>query len=105
MELGRLTQEVPSPAPFTRQRRIELLPDLLAERILVIDGAMGTMLQSYQLSEAEFRGARDGDPGRFAAHPNDVRGNNDLLSLTQPQIVRDVHRAYLDAGADIIETN
>ena len=85
--------------PFTRASRRARLEPLLAERILVLDGAMGTMIQSYDLSEAEFRG------DRFADHPIDLRGDNELLSLTQPAIVRAIHDAYLDAGADIIETN
>jgi len=68
-------------------------------RILVIDGAMGTMIQRCRLTEADFRGAR------FADHPRELRGNTDLLVLTQPDIVRDVHEQYLAAGADIIETN
>ncbi len=72
---------------------------LLKERILILDGAMGTMIQGYQLSEADFRGSE------FANHPCDLKGNNDLLSLTQPQVIREIHRAYLEAGADIIETN
>ncbi len=72
---------------------------LLAERILVLDGAMGTMIQSYQLDEAGYRGER------FRDHPCDLKGNNDLLSLTQPRIIRDIHKAYLEVGADIIETN
>ncbi|MEO0775005.1 MAG: methionine synthase [Bacteroidota bacterium] len=72
---------------------------LLKERILVIDGAMGTMIQQYELGEADFRSER------FADHHLDVKGNNDLLSLTQPQIIEAIHRAYLDAGADILETN
>ncbi len=72
---------------------------LLEQRILILDGGMGTMLQSYKLSETDFRGER------FADHPCDVKGNNDLLSLTQPQIIRDIHRAYFEAGADIVETN
>ncbi|THF55358.1 MAG: methionine synthase, partial [Methylophaga nitratireducenticrescens] len=71
----------------------------LNKKILILDGGMGTMLQSYKLSEADFRGER------FANHPCDVKGNNDLLSLTQPQIIRDIHRAYFEAGADIVETN
>ena len=75
------------------------LRELLAERILIIDGAMGTMVQAYNLDEADFRG--DG----FAAHPVDLRGCNDLLCLTQPQIVEEIHRSFLAAGADIIETN
>jgi len=72
---------------------------LLERRILVLDGAMGTMIQSHKLSEAEFRGAR------FADWPSDLRGNNDLLSLTQPGVISAIHAAYLEAGADIIETN
>ena len=72
---------------------------LLAQRILVIDGAMGTMIQNHNLAEADYRGAR------FADYPSDLRGNNDLLSLTQPHIIEEIHRAYLEAGADIIETN
>jgi len=72
---------------------------LLAERIVVIDGAMGTMIQSHRLDEAGFRGER------FARHPADLKGNNDLLSITRPDIVEEIHREYLEAGADIIETN
>ena len=83
----------------SREWRLEQLRGLLGERILVIDGAMGTMVQSYQLSETDFRGER------FAQHPHDLRGNNDLLVLTQPEVISAIHRAYLDAGADIIETN
>src|SRR4051812_21216897 len=85
--------------PFTRESRLARLDTLLAQRILVLDGAMGTMIQTYQLSEEEFRGER------FANHPSDLRGDNELLSLTEPEIVRAIHEAYLDAGADIIETN
>ena len=85
--------------PFDRASRLELLPRLLGERILVLDGAMGTMIQSYKLSEAEYRGPR------FKDWPRDLKGNNDLLVLTQPQIIEAIHAAYLDAGADIIETN
>lgn len=71
----------------------------LQKRILIIDGAMGTMIQPYKLDEASFRGER------FAHHPCDVQGNNDLLNLTQPEIILSIHREYLEAGADIIETN
>ena len=71
----------------------------LKERILVLDGAMGTMIQRHQLTEADFRGQR------FADHPNDLKGNNDLLSLTRPEIIQQIHTDYLEAGADIIETN
>ena len=77
----------------------QLLEQILAERILILDGAMGTMIQTYALTEADYRG------GRFADFPADLRGNNDLLSLTQPSIIKAIHQAYLDAGADIIETN
>src|SRR5690606_32907727 len=75
------------------------LRSLLEQRILVLDGAMGTMIQRYGLDEAQFRGER------FAAFDRDVKGNNELLSLTQPQIVREIHEQYLEAGADIVETN
>ena len=73
--------------------------DLLNERILIIDGAMGTMIQRYKLEEKDYRGER------FKDWHTDVKGNNDLLSLTQPQIVQEIHTQYLAAGADIIETN
>ncbi|MCO7224852.1 methionine synthase [Pleionea sp. CnH1-48] len=79
--------------------RVQLFETSLAANILILDGAMGTMIQSYQLTEADYRGQR------FADWPQDVKGNNDLLSLTQPDIIAEIHRAYLDAGADIIETN
>lgn len=80
-------------------KRTELLKQQLQERILILDGAMGSMLQQYQLTEADFRGQR------FADWPRDLQGNNDLLCLTQPEIIRAIHTAYLEAGADIIETN
>lgn len=73
--------------------------DLLNHRILVIDGAMGTMIQRYNLSEEDYRGER------FRDWPSDIKGNNDLLCLTQPHIIREIHGKYLEAGADIIETN
>ncbi|MVF23779.1 methionine synthase [Methylocaldum sp. BRCS4] len=79
--------------------RTALLRQLLSERILFLDGAMGTMIQSYRLEEKDYRGER------FANWPKDLKGNNDLLCLTQPQIIRAIHDAYLEAGADIIETN
>ena len=75
------------------------LEALLAERILVIDGAMGTMIQRYKLEEADYRGAR------FADWHKDLKGNNDLLVLTQPDIIREIHGKYLEAGADMVETN
>jgi 5-methyltetrahydrofolate--homocysteine methyltransferase len=77
----------------------ELLETLLSERILVLDGAMGTLIQAQGLDEAGFRGER------FRDHPKDLKGCNDLLVLTQPQIVEEMHRQYLEAGADIVETN
>ncbi|MBX6381303.1 MAG: homocysteine S-methyltransferase family protein [Thermoflavifilum aggregans] len=75
------------------------LNDCAQERILIIDGAMGTMIQRHRLTEQDYRGQR------FADYHRDVKGNNDLLNLTQPQIIRSIHEAYLEAGADIIETN
>jgi 5-methyltetrahydrofolate--homocysteine methyltransferase len=71
----------------------------LEKRILIIDGAMGTMIQRYKLNEADYRGER------FKDWPSDIKGNNDLLCLTQPQIIKEIHKQYLEAGADIIETN
>jgi 5-methyltetrahydrofolate--homocysteine methyltransferase len=79
--------------------RLLALNQRLNQQILVLDGAMGTMIQSYRLREEDFRGER------FASHPTDLGGNNDLLCLTQPHIISEIHRAYLTAGADIIETN
>lgn len=73
--------------------------DSLKKRILVLDGAMGTMIQRYKLEEADFR------KGWFENHPSSLKGNNDLLSLTRPEIIQQIHREYLEAGADIIETN
>lgn len=72
---------------------------LLKERILVIDGAMGTMIQRHRLNEEDYRGER------FADWPSDLKGNNDLLCLTKPEIITSIHLEYLEAGADIIETN
>jgi len=77
----------------------DLLFDALSKRILLLDGATGTMIQSYTLEENDFRGER------FADHPVDLKGNNDLLSITRPDIISSIHDAYLQAGADIIETN
>jgi len=73
--------------------------NILKERILVLDGAMGTMIQQYKFSESDYRG------NRFKDHPSDVQGNNDLLSLTQPDAIKSIHEQYLEVGADIIETN
>jgi 5-methyltetrahydrofolate--homocysteine methyltransferase len=89
----------PGARPFSRDQRLALLGPLARERILVLDGAMGTLIQGYELSEEEFRGER------FRDHPHDLRGDNDLLSITRPGVVRAIHDAYLEAGADIIETN
>jgi 5-methyltetrahydrofolate--homocysteine methyltransferase len=75
------------------------IQDLLKERILVLDGAMGTMIQRHKLEESDFRGER------FKNHPSPLKGNNDLLSITRPDIIKDIHMQYLEAGADIIETN
>ncbi|MEQ1692900.1 MAG: homocysteine S-methyltransferase family protein, partial [Gemmatimonas sp.] len=82
-----------------RASRLALLPEQLRARIMLLDGAMGTMLQTYRLGEAEYRGER------FALWPSDLKGNNDVLVITQPDIVGTIHRQYLDAGADILETN
>ena len=79
--------------------KADLFQQALAQRILFLDGAMGTMIQSYELEEADYRGER------FADWSSSLKGNNDLLSLTQPKIIRDIHKAYLDVGADIVETN
>ncbi|MFT4154896.1 homocysteine S-methyltransferase family protein [Parafilimonas sp.] len=75
------------------------IKELLDQRILIIDGAMGTMIQRYKLTEADYRGER------FKDWASDIKGNNDLLCLTQPQIIKAIHKEYLEAGADIIETN
>ncbi len=75
------------------------IQDLLKERILIIDGAMGTMIQRYKLNEADYRGER------FKDWHIDLKGNNDLLCITRPDIIREIHKAYLEAGADILETN
>ena len=72
---------------------------LLKERVLLLDGAMGTMIQRYKLTEEDYRGER------FKQHPSDLKGNNDLLSLTRPDVIAEIHKAYLEAGSDIIETN
>jgi len=87
---------MPPPIAYTRAAQ---LPELLKQRIVVIDGAMGTMIQRYKLQEADFRGALLRD------HPKDVKGNNELLQLVRPEVLREIHSQYLAAGADIIETN
>jgi len=82
--------------PYTRGAR---LPELLRQRIVILDGAMGTMIQRYKLGEADYRGER------FKDHPKDLKGNNELLQFTRPDVIREIHEQYLAAGADIIETN
>ncbi|XP_064119056.1 methionine synthase-like [Macrobrachium nipponense] len=79
--------------------RAEEIHDALRQRILVIDGAMGTMIQRHKLEEDDYRGEE------FRDHECNLKGNNDLLSLTRPQIILGIHKEYLEAGADIIETN
>lgn len=79
--------------------RAAALPETLKQRIVILDGAMGTMIQRFKLSEADYRGER------FKDFPKDVKGNNELLSLTRPDVIRDIHEGYLAAGADLIETN
>src|SRR6187551_2967377 len=95
--------------PYAHPDRVAALEAALAQRILLLDGAMGTMLQTYTLDESGYRGTRfaNGCDGHAHGHEGgcDLKGNNDLLSITQPEIVRAVHRAYLEAGADLIETN
>ena len=89
---------------YTRARQ---LPELLRQRILILDGAMGTMIQRLKLTEAQYRGEPIGaSPGAsFKDFAHDVKGNNELLNLTQPQVIRDIHDGYFAAGADIVETN
>jgi 5-methyltetrahydrofolate--homocysteine methyltransferase len=94
---------------FKHYTRGQQLPDLLAQRILVLDGAMGTMIQRFKLDEAQYRGQGYIGPGaaggRFMDFPRDLKGNNELLSLTRPDVIAQIHDSYLAAGADIIETN
>lgn len=85
-----------STRPYTRGAQ---LPEILQQRIVILDGAMGTMIQRYKLNEADYRGER------FAGHGKDLKGNNDLLVLTKPEVISEIHEQYLAAGADIIETN
>ncbi|MFM1925684.1 MAG: Methionine synthase [Pseudomonadota bacterium] len=79
--------------------RAQALPEILKTRIAILDGAMGTMIQRFKLGEADYRGER------FKDFPKDIKGNNELLSLTRPDVIRDIHEGYLAAGADLIETN
>ena len=89
--------------------RAAALPAILAQRIVILDGAMGTMIQRFKLGEAQYRGEGYSGPGavgdRFKDFPRDVKGNNELLSITRPDVIRDIHEGYLAAGADLIETN
>src|SRR6476646_6966854 len=89
---------IPNHEPRTTNRESRLR-SLLTDRILILDGAMGTMIQRRKLTEADFRGER------FAKHPKDVKGDSDVLVLTRPDVISDIHHEYLAAGADIIETN
>ncbi|MFQ1040388.1 homocysteine S-methyltransferase family protein, partial [Citrobacter koseri] len=82
-----------------RNARLQALQHALSQRILILDGGMGTMIQSYKLEESDYRGER------FADWPSDVKGNNDLLLLSRPDVIQAIEKAYLDAGADILETN
>lgn len=82
--------------PYTRAAQ---LPEIMRQRIVVLDGAMGTMIQRYKLTEADYRGSR------FVEHHKDVKGNNELLLLSKPEVIREIHEQYLAAGADLIETN
>src|SRR5436309_14250028 len=81
-----------------RRKVAEEIERLLEQLILVLDGAMGTMIQSFGLDESGYR-------GKFKDHPTELKGNNDLLNITQPELIKSIHRQYLEAGADIIETN
>ncbi len=89
--------------------RAQALPGILASRIAILDGAMGTMIQRFKLGEAQYRGEGYTGPGsqgeRFKDFPRDLKGNNELLSLTRPDVIADIHERYLAAGADLIETN
>ncbi|NLP61274.1 homocysteine S-methyltransferase family protein [Paraburkholderia sacchari] len=97
--MNQLAEHASRPAGATSYTRGAALPALLASRILILDGAMGTMIQRYKLDEAAYRGQR------FADYSRDIKGNNELLSITQPHIISEIHEQYLAAGADIIETN
>lgn len=82
-----------------RARRLELFREAAAERILLLEGAMGTMIQGYELTEEDFRGTR------FRDHPCDLKGNNDLLNISRPDVIRDIHQRFMAAGSEIVETN
>src|ERR1700719_2851214 len=97
--LGRSKRGWPDMALPQQVARAKAFVALLQERLVILDGAMGTMIQRHALSEAQFRGER------FADWRSDLRGNNDLLSITQPAVIAGIHREYLLAGADVISTN
>ncbi|MCU7940236.1 MAG: methionine synthase [gamma proteobacterium symbiont of Bathyaustriella thionipta] len=97
--MSEITSSTANTQQQVKSKRFALLESQLKKRILFLDGAMGTMIQQYNLGEADYRGER------FKDWPSDVKGNNDLLSITQPQIIKAIHSQYLEAGADIIETN
>src|SRR5689334_6443406 len=84
---------------MSNSQRVARLKETLDRRIVILDGALGTVIQSFQLTEADYRGKE------FADHPRDLRLNSDVLNIARPQIIEDIHRQYLEAGADIIETN
>jgi 5-methyltetrahydrofolate--homocysteine methyltransferase len=84
---------------MTQAERVKALRELFAQRIVVLDGAMGTMIQKQRLDEAAYRGER------YASWHRDLKGCNDLLVLTRPQVIADIHREFIDAGADLISTN
>jgi 5-methyltetrahydrofolate--homocysteine methyltransferase len=98
LEVENSARDFSVPEPESR-RAPHPIEKLLTQRIVILDGAMGTMVQTYKLSETDYRGVE------FANHPTDLKGNNDLLVLTQPNIIEEIHTKYLEAGADIIETN
>src|SRR5215467_14338999 len=83
---------------MTSKTRAEELKSLIRQRIVILDGPMGTMIQTFKLDESGYR-------GHFTDHPSDLKGNNDLLNITQPEMIAAIHDQYLEAGADIIETN
>ena len=89
----------PNLSPMIQGMSLEALKNLFDSRIAVLDGAMGSMVQTFKLQEKDFRGSQ------FADHPKDLQGNNDLLCLTRPDVIEGIHAAYFAAGADIVETN
>ena len=108
------TGALPTIAPMQQSHALHYtraaeLPAILAKRIAILDGAMGTMIQRFKLGEAQYRGEGYSGPGavgdRFKDFARDVKGNNELLSITRPDVIRDIHEGYLAAGADLIETN